>query len=140
VADVTPDDRMLAPGPELAWRNRQLIAARAHWPDGALEACEQIEKARPDWCPGWRAANTIAGFEAPAGYYGIRREADRGEPAAYGATAEALMAAIEARVSECPACGARLPVRSGSRIPEHQAHGSADPCRFKWHQETIDAL
>lgn len=76
---------LLPPGPELAWRNRRLMAARGRWPDGALEVCEEIETAHPDWSVGWRSENTIRGFESPAGFYADRRHSRRHlERALYG--------------------------------------------------------
>jgi hypothetical protein len=91
-------------GPELAWRNRQIIAERLGWPAGALAACEAIELAHPAWYPNYCQANTIPGFEAPAGFYASRRrDAVRGERTAYGATPEALREAIEAIEAPPPA-------------------------------------
>ncbi len=37
------------PGPELAERNRELIAERLKWPEGALEACRDLEDRSPPW-------------------------------------------------------------------------------------------
>lgn len=126
------------PGPELAWANRRHLAQQLGWPDGALEACEAIEKARPDWYPGWRAANLIKGFEQPAGFYGRRRAAPDREPPAYGADAAALLAAIEAVVSCCPACGLRYPVPPGDHIPVHELPGGRR-CDVHWATTTVDA-
>ena len=84
-------------GPELAWRNRQVLAQRLGWPAGALEACEAIELQHPDWHPSYCQANTTPGFESPAGFYATRRHARRGEPRAYGADAVALRQAIQER-------------------------------------------
>ncbi len=86
-------------GPELAWRNRQLLAARLHWPAGALEACEACELDHPDWHPNYSPGNTVPGFESPAGFYAMRRRSQRGEGPAYGVDPHALRKAIEARRS-----------------------------------------
>ena len=89
-------------GPELAWRNRRVIAERLGWPAGALEACEAIEVEHPNWYPGYRQANTVPGFESPAGFYAIRRGAARGELVAYGADAEALRTVLADTCLEQP--------------------------------------
>ena len=64
----------LPPGPELAGRNRQLIAERIGWPEGAVELCEEIEQAHPDWSVFWLPENTIEGFERPSGFMARRRD------------------------------------------------------------------
>jgi len=96
-----PDDRPVSTlppvGPELAWRNRQVIAERLGWPAGALEACEAIELAHPDWHPNYRQAITVRGFESPAGFYATRQHAVRHERAAYGVDPQPLRKAIQDR-------------------------------------------
>jgi hypothetical protein len=117
----------LPPGPELAWRNRRIIAARIGWPAGALEACEAVEKARPDWDPYWRD-----------GFYATRRgPRTRGEQPVYGADAAALLAAIEAVVSCCPACGLRFPVPAESHLPLHEVLGAGGRCDVHWSKATV---
>jgi hypothetical protein len=69
----------LAPtGRELARRNRIVIAKRTGWPAGAVEICEAIEEAHPDWDVDWRDENPFRGFEAPAGFYATVWKALRG--------------------------------------------------------------
>lgn len=129
----------LPPGIELGWRNRRIIAARVGWPDGALEACEAIERARPDWDPTWRFANVFKGFEAPAGFYATRHAIRlRGERPVYGADPAALLAAIEAVVSCCPACGLRYPIPAGSDIPQHDVPGTDRGCGVHWSRTTVE--
>lgn len=36
-------------GPEMAERNRELLAERLKWPDGALEDCRRLEELHPGW-------------------------------------------------------------------------------------------
>lgn len=127
----------LPPGDDLAWRNRRIIAERMHWPDGALEACETIERQYPAWYPNWRPANTIKGFEAPAGYYAVRRDRRRDERPAYGADPAALLAAIKAVVSRCPRCHTRYPVPPGSDLWPHEAP-TGGRCDVHWSQHTAE--
>lgn len=77
----------------LAWNNRQILADRLHWPDGALQACERIERDHPDWSISWLRENTISGFERPAGYRAVRGGFHSCVVSA--ATAEELVRAIE---------------------------------------------
>lgn len=81
-------------GPELAWRNRRLIAERLGWPVGALQECEWVEREHPGWSPWWQDANEWAG--KPAGYY-ARRPGQSGPryPEPYGATPAELVKALE---------------------------------------------
>lgn len=58
------------PGVHL-WRwNRRRAAER--WPGGALQMCKRLEREHPGWRVSWMAANTISGWERPAGYYATR--------------------------------------------------------------------
>lgn len=53
---MTPDHDVMPspePGPELAERNREIIAARCGWPDGALAAVRELEKRFPGWHSWW---------------------------------------------------------------------------------------
>ena len=83
--------------PEVQERNRELLAERLHWPDGALAACRELEAAYPDysayWGRGWCARQP--------GYYASRTDNSR-TPTLYGATADELgkiLAADAARQS-----------------------------------------
>lgn len=75
---MSPDDfYAAAPGPKrrprsaMAERSRELIAERTGWPDGALAACIQLERALPGfhvaWFPQWKTAATD--FDREAGFY-----------------------------------------------------------------------
>jgi hypothetical protein len=67
--DITPEDWSL-----MRERNRELLAGRLGWPDGALRACRELERQypcyratwtdgglRPDPEPGYRAWHDIHG-------------------------------------------------------------------------------
>lgn len=54
-------------------RNVRLMAERAKWPAGALEACERLEDAYPGWTLWWARANTVKGFERPEGFIAVWR-------------------------------------------------------------------
>lgn len=84
------------PGPELAAANRRLTAERAGWPRGALEMCEHLDAVHPGWTVWWRPANTIAGWEHPAGYVATRRSSG----SVCGEDPCALVAAMERAPSE----------------------------------------
>lgn len=132
---VTGPDSDLPPGEELAWRNRRIIAERTGWPAGALEACEQIQAAHPAWDVNWRDANTIKGFEAPAGFYAVRLDARGPERATYGPDPDTLVAAIEAVRSVCPVCQVVFPIPAGGEIPLHDVDGA--PCKVFWSWRTV---
>lgn len=117
--------------PELARWNRIVIAARTGWPAGAVEICEAIEQANPGWRVRWRHKHTIPRFERPAGFYA------RGSGVGYGLDFESLSAAIEALSSDCPRCGARLPVRSDSVCPPHRTKGGPGWCPLDGTEATV---
>lgn len=77
------------PRERLAWRNRRVLAERQGWPDGAVEACEQLEVTHRGWSFSWRTANTIKGFERPEGFYATTGSTWR-DITRYGATPEEL--------------------------------------------------
>lgn len=80
--DYPPDD-------VLAWRNRQIIAERAGWPEGVLEACEETERRFPGWRVWWLAENRYPGWERPACFWAVR-EAIRGHHEVFAPDAAAL--------------------------------------------------
>ena len=82
-------------GPDLLRHNRRVMAERLGWPDGAVETCDWLQDAYPDWISGWQAEQAIPGFEKPAGYYASRWHRRSNEPAAYGADMLDLAVAIE---------------------------------------------
>lgn len=64
------------PGPELAAKNRRLLAERWGWPDGALQACEKIEKLHPGWSAMWSAGGEHTWREP--GFYATHPDLRRG--------------------------------------------------------------
>lgn len=80
------------PGPELAAKNRRILAERVGWPGGAVEACEAFDATHPEWSATWHAGNDAR--PAP-GYYAVRRKAVHGEPMAYGATVQELAEQVD---------------------------------------------
>lgn len=87
----------LAPvGPELASRNRRILAERLRWPAGALEACEAIAA---DW-PRWNAYYSHGVGQDP-GYYATHNDHYHLEPAMYGVDPAALVEAIAAHSKTC---------------------------------------
>ena len=59
------------PGPELAARNRRIIAERTGWPEGALEECERLEAEHPGYSVSWFPENKIGdpAWHQDAGFY-----------------------------------------------------------------------
>jgi hypothetical protein len=80
------------PGPELARKNRRLIASRLGWPDGAVEACEAIDADNPRWHTSYRHADERR--KQPAGFYALHGDSTAYEPVPYGATPDELRKAI----------------------------------------------
>lgn len=78
------------PGPELAHRNRVLIAERLRWPVGARRGCENVEAEHPGWNAWWQRA----GWAGPEGWYALHDNHWHLEPAMYGATPDELAKAI----------------------------------------------
>jgi hypothetical protein len=70
------------PGPELAAKNRRLLAERLGWPDGALEACEQLDQAHIGWYTNWSPGGSPS--RPDTCNYAQRWRQERGEPLAYG--------------------------------------------------------
>jgi hypothetical protein len=57
-------------GPELRERNREVLAERLHWPDGALEVTRQLEVMNPGTSVWWgtgRLSDPKPGFYARRG-------------------------------------------------------------------------
>lgn len=54
---------------ELARRNQRILAGKFRWPDGALEACWDLENRHPGWRVSWLGENLLPGFERPAGFW-----------------------------------------------------------------------
>lgn len=79
------------PGPELAARNRRIVAERLKWPDGAIDACERIERDHPGWNV-YYAARPWPTLKS--GYYATRLHSHRLERRLYGATANELATSI----------------------------------------------
>jgi hypothetical protein len=54
---------------EFSRRNRAILAERLRWPDGALQACADLEDAHPGWHVSWLPENVTAGWERAAGFW-----------------------------------------------------------------------
>lgn len=90
----------LPPGRRLAWRNRRVIAERMHWPDGAVEDCEAVERQHPSWWPWWHEGGTL--WRPKRGLYARPWRVNRDDKALFGETPEELSHAIEAWVPPNP--------------------------------------
>lgn len=80
-------------------RNRELIAERTGWPEGALAECLAVEGENPGWRVWWATENRAAGFKSPAGFHAFHDDArdetgKRIEVRAFGATSAELAIAI----------------------------------------------
>jgi hypothetical protein len=90
---------MTAPAPkwpsDLARKrnNRRLIAERTGWPEGALQACADLEDRHPGWHVSWMSENTGPGFERPAGFWASHPTGGHAvkKIEAFAATAEELV-------------------------------------------------
>lgn len=60
------------PGSDLAWANRDVLAARLRWPAGALSACKLFDLKTGGWMAWWRPENTL--LPHPAGFMAQRLE------------------------------------------------------------------
>jgi hypothetical protein len=65
---AVPGGPKRTPGLALARKNQKLIAEHTGWPEGALQACWELEGRFPGWHVDWMHENTIKGFERPAGF------------------------------------------------------------------------
>jgi hypothetical protein len=80
--------------PEVQERNRELVAERLGWPDGAIEACRKVEAAHPGWYSWW-SPNPWPPRDGPA-YGAARINARWNDPTLYADTPEELAELIEA--------------------------------------------
>jgi hypothetical protein len=78
----------------MAERNRELIAERLGWPDGALNECRDLEARYPDYFCWW----TSRGYPDPVPGYGAALRGGQTPHSVHGATPEKLAAAIEADI------------------------------------------
>jgi hypothetical protein len=78
-----PSDRVLRS------QNKVILAERLRWPEGALQACQELEQRHPGWHVTWLNENTRAGFERPAGFH-ARFDGGRHKVGIYAATTEKL--------------------------------------------------
>lgn len=53
--------------------NQRLLAERLDWPDGAVQACAELEDRHPGWHVSWIPENTTPGWEHPAGFHASHR-------------------------------------------------------------------
>ncbi|MEV0646197.1 hypothetical protein AB0I28_13130 [Phytomonospora sp. NPDC050363] len=77
----------------LAWKNRRVFAVRENWPEGALEACEAIEREFPKVHPVWHKGGWPGVWSEP-GFYGTVRGLPGAGRTMYAPTPEALRAKI----------------------------------------------
>jgi hypothetical protein len=72
-------------------RNRELLAQRLRWPEGALEAVRRLEAQHPRYSVHWSSG----GHEGPPGFYGRLTDAmwDQRQKL-YGATPDELAARL----------------------------------------------
>lgn len=77
---------------ELRRRNRQILAERLRWPDGALQACAELESRHPGWHVSWMTENVTPGWERLAGFSASRETGAHGikELKAFAPTAQEL--------------------------------------------------
>lgn len=96
--------------------NQAIIAAALGWPDGALQACADLEDHHPGWHVSWMGENITPGFERPAGFYATHSGGSHtvAKLKAFGATAaelEPLLVEVpehEWSSQGCDWCRARL--------------------------------
>jgi hypothetical protein len=67
--------------PEVIRRNRWLFAERLHWPEGAVETCEQLESEHPGFEVWWfpKQRSEVPVFDREAGFYAWRFGAQPGQ-------------------------------------------------------------
>lgn len=51
--------------------NQLLLAERLGWPEGALQACWELEDRHPGWHVSWMGENVTPGWERPAGFWAV---------------------------------------------------------------------
>jgi hypothetical protein len=85
-------------GPELAAKNRWVLAERLGWPAGTVEVCERIEAESPGWTVSWSDGGGLT-WEKPGFYAGHIHWhcTDPGPRFVYGATADELRAELADR-------------------------------------------
>lgn len=79
-----------AEGRALFVKNRRKIAEQVPWPDGALEACERLERAYPGWWITWLPTNRIKGFERDPCFWALRMLPADAQYNVYAADPDAL--------------------------------------------------
>jgi hypothetical protein len=65
-------------GPELAVKNRRILAERLGWPAGTVEVCEHIEDETPGWSVTWSPGGDMTRPEP--GFYAVPRYGSRDNP------------------------------------------------------------
>lgn len=94
---VTRMDEWLASRSEMAARNRVTLTGRLRWPEGALQACQQVEARHKHWSLWWSRKNVVPGFERPAGFTAVRDDGHYlGRALVFAETAAELEPLIEA--------------------------------------------
>lgn len=80
----------------MARRNQAILAERLRWPEGALQACRDLEDRYPGWRVDWLGENRRPGFERPGGFLAANEEDVRHKVEAFRtdlAEIEAVLAA-----------------------------------------------
>ena len=79
-------------------RNRELLAERLGWPDGAVDACRQVEAGHPGWHVWWSQNPWRRDGGVPAGpaYGATHADWHRGEPSLYATAPDGLASLIAA--------------------------------------------
>jgi hypothetical protein len=85
--------------PEVKERNRELIAERLGWPEGALEAVRQLEGQHPGYSVFWGEGRVS---DPRPGFYAMRDGDSHWRPTFYGATAVDLSIALAADAAQRP--------------------------------------
>jgi hypothetical protein len=97
-------------------KNQAILAERQRWPEGALQACLDLQDRNPGWHVSWLIENTTPGWERPAGFWASHsgRSHVVGNIEAFAATAaelEPLLVEVPEHcygVRGCDWCVARL--------------------------------
>src|SRR5437868_15147362 len=94
----------LGPRQRVLWYKRTITSFRLGWPEGALDACEEVETAHPTWMPYW----------TPAGYHALHTERILSCRFASGSTPAELVAAMAAMDTFAARAAVTTPTTCGS--------------------------
>jgi len=92
--------------------NQRIIAEALRWPEGALQACADLEDRHPGWHVSWRHESTTPGLERTAGFY-AKYDHGMHKAEVWAPTAEAIESLLDVpehdySVKGCSWCLARL--------------------------------